>query len=162
MTIGGTYYFRHNNRALCSYKFPSASRVPDFKPWVKVTMPPDFKSKTQIIQETANWQYDADGNHKWEGNNELYVLFSFEGLIRIKYVPVPAEITSLDQTLEIDDITATAGAYYLAEHFAMADMNSELAALCRDKYRQLKMESMLNKPLTTAEIIDVYGIQEIR
>jgi hypothetical protein len=124
-------------------------------------MPSDFKSKTQIINEFPSWQYSDNNTHKWEGANELYVLFSYEGLIRIKYIPVPKEITSLDQTLEIDDITAISGAYYLAEHFALADQNSELASMCRSKFKELKRESLLNNPLTPSEIKDVYGVSNI-
>ena len=161
MTISGIYYFKHNNRALSAYKLPSASKVPDFKPWVKITMPADFKSRTQIINETQMWQYSESNNHKWEGNNELYVLFSYEGIIRIKYIPIPVEITTLEQTLEIDDISAQSGAYYLAEHFAMADQNDTLAAMCRNKYRELKMESIIRNPLTPTEIVDVYNTSSI-
>lgn len=158
MTFGGNYYFRHNNRALSPYKFASADKVPDFKPWYKVQMPSDFKSRTQIIDEYPSWQYSEANNHRWEGNNELYVLFSYEGLIRIKYVPIPAKITALTQTLEVDEITATSGAYYLATHFAMADQNDSLAQLCRDKFRELKIDSMVRQPLSPSEIKDVYGI----
>lgn len=161
MTISGLYFFRHNNRALCANKYKTVSQVPDFKPWIRIKMPSDFKSRTQIINEHEPWQYTDSGNHKWEGSNELYVLFSYEGIIRIKYIPVPKEITSLDQTLEIDTITAQAGAYYLAEHFAIADQNDELARMCRSKYKELKMESMLKNPLTPSEIKDVYGISSI-
>ena len=161
MRISGDYYFRHNNRALCPYKYKSAKDVPDFKPWIRVKMPDDFKSRTQVISEFTSWQYEEGGNFKWEGNKELYVLFSYEGLIRIKYVPIPTEITDLNQTLEIDEITAQAGAYYLAEHFAMADMNEELAAMCRRKYRELKAESMIKLPLTPSEIKDVYGVSDV-
>jgi len=163
MTISGSYYFRHNNRALSVYKFATADKVPDFKPWVKVTMPTDFKSRSQIISEYPNWQYqEGSSSVKWEGANELYVMFSYEGLIRIKYIPVPAKITVLTQTLEIDEITATSGAYYLAEHFAMADQNTELAQRCKEKFRELKIDSMIKSPLQPAEIKDLYGISQIK
>lgn len=158
MSLSGEYYFKHNNRALCSNKYPSASKVPDFKPWVRIEMPDDFKSRTQMVNEYSPWQYEEGGNHRWEGNKDLYVLFSYEGLIRIKYVPVPTDITSLDQVLEIDDITAQAGAYYLAEHFAISDMNEELANMCKSKYRELKQQAMFKAPLSNSEIIDVYPI----
>lgn len=157
MAISGTYYFRHNNRALCPYKFNSALMVPDFKPWYKISMPSDFKSKSQIIDEYPSWQYSESTQHKWEGKKDLYVRFGYEGLIRIKYVPVPEEITNLDQTLEVDDITAQSGAFYLAEHFALADQNETLAETCSRKFRELKMESMISTPLTPTEIKDVYG-----
>jgi hypothetical protein len=157
MTFSGDYYYRHNNRALSSYKFASADKVPDFKPWYKIEMPSDFHSRKQIISETEPWQYAESNNHHWEGRS-LYVLFSFEGIIRIKYIPVPTEITSLTQELEIDDMAAQAGAYYLAEHFAMSDMDDELARRCKEKYRELKLETMLKEPLAVSEIIDVYDI----
>lgn len=163
MTITGSYYFRHNNRALSPYKFATAANVPDFKPWYKVEMPSDFKSRSQIITEYPNWQYAENSpSIKWEGANELWVLFSYEGLIRIKYVPVPAKITALTQTLEIDDVAATSGAYYLAEHFAMADQNDALAARCKEKFRELKIESMIKSPLQPAEIKDVYSVIDIK
>ncbi len=163
MTISGSYYFRHSNRALSVYKFASALSVPDFKPWYKVTMPTDFKSRSQIVSEYPNWQYqEGSSSIKWEGANELYVMFSYEGLIRIKYVPVPAKITALTQTLEIDDVSAVAGSYYLAEHFAMADQNSELAAKCKEKFRELKIDSMIKQPLQPAEIKDIYAISSIK
>jgi hypothetical protein len=163
MAVSGTYYFRHNNRALSPYKFASADKVPDFKPWYKVTMPSDFKSRSQIISEYPSWQYqEGSPSVKWEGANELWVLFSYEGLIRIKYVPVPTKITDLGQTLEIDDVAATSGAYYLAEHFAMADQNDMLAARCKEKFRELKIDSMLKQPLQPAEIKDIYGIGQIK
>jgi len=163
MAISGTYYFRHNNRALSPYKFSSADKVPYFKPWYKVQMPSDFKSRSQIVTEYPSWQYqEGSPSIKWEGANELYVLFSYEGLIRIKYIPVPTKITDLNQTLEIDDITAASGAYYLAEHFAMSDMNDELARRCREKFRELKIDSMVKQPLQPADIKDVYGISSIQ
>lgn len=163
MTISGSYYFRHSNRALSVYKFATASAVPDFKPWYKITMPSDFKSRSQIISEYPSWQYvEGTPSVKWEGANELYVMFSYEGLIRIKYIPVPTKITDLSQTLEIDEITCISGSYYLAEHFAMADQNSELAGRCKEKFRELKVDSMIKQPLQPAEIKDIYAIGEIK
>lgn len=161
LRFSGQYYYRHTHRALCPYKFASIDKVPDFTPWIKVVMPDDFKDKAQIIDEFPMWQYSESTNHKWEGNNELYVLFSYEGTVRIKYIPIPAKIASLTQTLELDDVTATSGAYYLAEHFAMADQNDTLAKKCKEKFKELKVDSMVKKPLTPTEIKDVYGVTNI-
>jgi hypothetical protein len=162
LRFSGTYYYRHTNRALCPYKYQAAADVQDFMPWCKITMPTDFKSKSQIIDEYPNWQYSEVTNHRWEGSNELYVLFSYEGIIRIKYIPVPTKITVLTQTLEVDDITATSGAYYIAEHFAMADQNDALAKKCRDKFKELKIEGMVKTPLAPSDIKDIYGISDIK
>lgn len=158
LRFSGDYYYRCNCRALCPYKYASVSKVPDFKPWYKIEMPTDFKDKSQVIDEYPDWQYEEASHHKWEGNNELYVQFGYEGTIRIKYRPIPAKITSLTQTLEVDEITSTSGAYYLAEHFAMADMNDELARRCRQKFEQLKVDYMVKAPLSPTQIKDVYGV----
>lgn len=156
--FSGDYYYRHTNRALCPHKFATATKVPVFKAWYKVDMPTDFKSRTQVIAEYPMWQYESDAGSKWENGNELYVQFGYEGIIRVNYVPVPVEITALTQTLEIDDVAATSGAYYLAEHYALADQNDSLARMCRDKFKSLKMDSMIQAPLSTSEIVDFYGL----
>ena len=77
-------------------------------------------------------------------------------IAKIENVEIEEEITSLEQTLVISDKNCPSGAYYLAEHFAMADMNEELAAMCRRKYRELKSEAA--KPIPSIGIIDVYGV----
>ena len=157
MTFSGNYYYRHSNRALCPYKFQSAAKVPIFKPWYKVEMPIDFKSRDQVIDEYPMWQYEESACHKWERNKDLYVQFGYEGIIRVNYVPIPAQITSLAQTIELDDITAMSGAYYLAEHYAIADMNDELTSKCRQKFAELKKDALIKNPITNADIIDIYG-----
>jgi hypothetical protein len=156
LRFSGNYYYRHSNRAISPNNYPVITLVPDFKAYYKVTMPTDFKTATQVISEYPSWQY-TEGVHKWEGQ-DLYIQFAYTGTIRITYVPVPAKITSLTQTLEIDDINAMSAAYYLAEHFAMADQNSELASMCRNKFKTLKMESTVKTPLALTQIRDVYNI----
>lgn len=158
LRFSGAYYYRHNNRALCPYKFATADKVPDFKPWYKATMPADFKSRTQVIDEFPDWQYETDSSHKWEGNNELYIQFAYQGIIRIKYIPEPVKITTLTQTLEVDETTAISGAYYLAQHFFLADQNTDLATICQNKYAELKRESMIKQPLSVQQVVDVYNV----
>jgi hypothetical protein len=134
LRFSGNYYYRHNNRTINPNKYPTADKVPDFKAWYKIDMPVDFINKTQVIDEFPEWQYSEANNHRWEGNKEIYVLFSYEGVIRIKYAPIPAKITALTQTLEVDENTAISGAYYLAKQFAIADQNTDLANVCSAKY----------------------------
>lgn len=155
--FSGSYYYRFANRALCPYKYATADKVPDFKAWYKLDMPSDFKTRTQVINEFPEWQYEEDTSHKWENGNELYVQFSYSGIIRINYIPLPVKITSLAQVLEIDEITARSGAYYLAKYFALADQNNDLANVCSAAFKEIKQESMMKQPLTNVEIIDIYS-----
>lgn len=157
LRFSGNYYYRHTNRALCPYKYVSADKVPDFKPWYKVDMPNDFKTRTQVVNEFPEWQYEEDTSHKWENGNDLYVQFAYSGTIRINYIPLPMKITSLSQTIEVDEIAARSGAYFLAKYFALADQNTDLANVCSAEFKEIKAESMTKQPLTNTEIIDVYA-----
>ena len=157
LRFSGNYYYRFNCRALSPYKFPTADKVPDFKAWNRIEMPTDFKNRTQVISEYPSWQYEEDAGSKWENNNELYIQFAYEGIIRVNYIPVPEKITSLTQTIACDDITVMNYVYYLAKMFALADQNTELANVCSAKYKELKQASMMKEPLTNSEIIDVYS-----
>ena len=109
MRISGDYYLGHNNRALCPYKYKSAKDVPDFKPWIRVKMPDDFKSRTQVISEFTSLQYEEGGNFKWGATEELYVLFSYEGLIQVNMYPYQRKSRTQTRTLEIDEITDRMG-----------------------------------------------------
>lgn len=157
LRFSGSYYYRIMNRALSPYKFVSADKVPSFKAWNEIDMPDDFKTKTQVVAEYPEWQYGEDTDTKWENGNKMYVQFSYVGIVRINYIPLPLKITSLTQTLEVDEITARSGAHYLAKYFALADQNTDLANVCSAAYKEIKSESMMKQPLTNTEIIDIYS-----
>jgi hypothetical protein len=156
MRFTGTYYFKTVNRAL--YGLPvSPSKVPDYRPWVKYTMPEDFSMLDMIINEFPVRQYARDANYKWEGKKDLYINYYYEGNIRIVYKPVPTPITDLSQTLEIDDITATTILpYYLGAHL-MLEENSDLASYFNGRFMELKAMATLPKPVSEQAIINVYG-----
>jgi hypothetical protein len=157
LRFSGSYYYRFANRALSPNKYQTADKVPDFKPWYKLDMPADFKSRTQVVDEYSDWQYEEDTSHKWENGNELFVQFGYEGIIRINYIPLPGKITSLTQAIEVDEITARSGAHYLAKYFALSDQNTDLANVCSAAYKEIKQDSMIKQPLTNSEIIDIYS-----
>jgi hypothetical protein len=132
--------------------------VPEYGEYVKYDMPTNFNSITQITEENPT----SGLYHRWENNKDLYINYAFEGVLKITYKPTPTKITALTQTLEVSESSAIAGAYYLAEHFAMADQNSELAQRCKQKYAELKSEDMRERPLFPQSITDVYNIAGIK
>jgi len=148
----GSYYYQFYDFALFEGTFPSCSRVPQYGKYIKYDMPSNFSSVTQISEENPR----SGLYHKWENNDELYIDYNYEGVLKITYKPTPAKITVLTQTLEIPETSAIAGAYYLAEHFALSDQNSELAQKCANKYAELKSEDKKQRPLESQAIIDVY------
>lgn len=129
--------------------------------WIKFTIPSNLKS----IKDMMFINDDSDISsidYKRFGMNDIYFYFKDTGTVRMLYIPIPTKVTALTQTLEVDDIAATSGAYYLAEHFALADQNSELAAKCRNEFAELKNDSVVKSPLLQQEIKDSYGISAIK
>lgn len=153
--FSGTYYYKTVNRALFVEPF-SLTRIPDYRMWTKHSMPNDFKSVDQIIEEESGGGYSIDASYKWEGKKDLYINYNFNGNIRIVYKPVPTKITSLTDSIEVDDITAMSGAYYLAAHLLLVeDPNS--ASFFNSVYEDLKREAVIKSPASENPIQDVYG-----
>jgi hypothetical protein len=130
--------------------------------WVKYNIPSGTKKIKDIIFIDSDSQQISSIQYRQFGKADVYFYFSKNGTVRMMYVPFPAKVTNIGQTLEVDEGCAISGAYYLAEHFALADQNDELAKICRDKYKELKLDSMVKTPLSPTEIRDVYGIGQIK
>jgi hypothetical protein len=127
--------------------------------WDKFALPTNLKRIKEIMFINSESQISSIP-YKRFGDSDIYLYFNDTGTARMLYVPIPAKITALTQSLEVDENIATSGAYYLAEHFALADQNSELAAMCRDKFAQLSIQKP--KPINSADIIDCYNIAGIK
>lgn len=155
----GPYYFRTVNRALFGMPLDPA-KIPDYKPWYKVTMPNDFKSVDTIIDEVSDRQYTKDSTYKWEGRKDLYINYYYAGKVRIVYKPVPIVISDLAQTLQLDEITSMSGAYYLASHLLLIE-DPASANFFQQMFEQLRLESNIKQPVSEAKIVDVYGIHSM-
>lgn len=151
----GPYYYRTLNRALFGVPLP-LSRVPDYKPWYKVTMPNDFKSVDQVVEEYPDRQYSKSSTYKWEGRKDLYVNYYYVGKVRVVYKPVPTTITDLTQTLQIDEVTSISGSYFLAAHLILIE-DPDSASFFNGMFEQLRLESNIKQPVSEAKIVDVYG-----
>jgi len=156
LTFDGLTHYRHSNRCLFSYPF-AADRIPDYSAWVKITMPSNFQSRDQIIEEKATG-YTDHYPYKWEGHKDLYISYNFEGNIRVVYKPVPTPLTTIDSVLEIDDITAQAVVYYIGARLAPFE-NKELVMFFESKFSELKIENSKASPVSESEITDFYGIR---
>jgi hypothetical protein len=156
IVFDGTTHYRHTNTCLYSYPF-AADRIPDYRPWIKVEMPSGFHSRDQIIEETATRQYNLSTSYKWEGWKDLYINYYFDGNVRVVYKPIPTTLTSVNDVLEIDDVTAQGIAYYIASRLAPFE-NKELVNFFEGKFLELKLDNTRATPATEEQILDVYRI----
>lgn len=152
--FAGNNYYRTLNRALFGVSF---AEVPDYRPWVKKTMPDDFKSVNEIVEEYPDRQYRQDANYKWEGRRNLYINYYFVGRVRIVYRPVPAVITTLTDIMQVDDVTArTIMPNGLAAHLMLTE-NPAAASFFNQRYEELKFQASKRPPGASEMIGNVYG-----
>ncbi len=151
---GGTYA-RITNYALFNISFYTG-REPIYRPWIKYTMPSDFKSVEEIIEEFPVKRYEKSASYKWEGRKDLYINYNYEGSLRVIYKPIPITITDLAQTLQVDEITSMSGAYFLAAHLLLVE-DPGSASYFNERYQDLKSESNLKQPSAEVKIEDIYG-----
>lgn len=123
--------------------------------WVKYELPSNYKSIKEVIFEINDGKGLTNVNYKTFGENELYVYYIQEGNLRVCYYAIPTKITSLNQALQIDEITATALAWFLAWQFKLANQD-DTADEFKQKYESLRRESMIKPPAGFTEIIDYY------
>jgi hypothetical protein len=153
----GQYRYLITNYALFSVPV-APSKVPDYRPWIKKEMPSVFKSLDSVIEEYPQRQYAKSNNYKWEGRKDLYINYYYEGSIRVVYKPVPIQITSMDQTLEVDEISCMSGAYFLATHLLLVE-DPDSSNFFSQRYMEMKLENNIRQPATIEQIIDVYGVK---
>ena len=151
--LSGATYYNATNMALYSYPM-LADRVPDFRPWVKHSMPDDFKSLDQIVKESATG-YVKDQSFKWEGKGDLYVAHDYVGKIRIVYKPIPVAITDLAQTMAFDDVTCMSASYFLASHVLIVE-DPASASFFQQVYEELRNGNRVFQPSAESAIIDAY------
>lgn len=154
--FGGTYEYTFTNYAMFKESIKTA-RIPAYAPWVKVTLPSDFKSLDQVVSEYPEGQYGRDKFYKWENATDLYVDYSFEGTFRINYRPIPAVVSTMSQNLDLDDVTCRTLLPYGLTAELFKEENEMIAKFARARYVELKQASMLRKPSTSQDIVDVYG-----
>lgn len=153
--ITGTTHFRYAN--VCLFAEPFATgKVPSFRPYFKITMPDNFRSTDQITNESPVNSYSKSANYKWESFKDLYVNYNYEGNIRIIYKPIPITLTSLDDYLEIDDITSQGIVFYMAARLALFK-KKEFAQFFEDEFQEWLAESK-DTQSSEQKIIDVYGL----
>ena len=156
--LSGTYRYICRNRALYDAPFALAADVPAFGIWVEKTMPADFKSLDQVINEDEVNGYIKQSAIKWEGKNKLFISYYYSGNIRIIYKPIPIEITALTQTLQIDDITATTIMPYGLAAQLMVHEDPQKANFFQQRFEELKKAADKPMPAGETTIYDTYNL----
>jgi len=156
LKLTGSSYYRCRNRALYEPIFEDDDDVPEYSPWVLQTLPADFKALDMVVQEFPKRQYDQSAPYKFEKPNRLYFNYSFKGMIRIIYKPIPVTIIAETQTLEIDDVVAKALAFYVASWISPYE-NQSMTNPFFQKFEELRIEASEVGPATEETISNVYG-----
>lgn len=155
----GSTYFVFQNCALLEEKFSSASKVPNYRKYIKATLPTDLYFINEVIVETEN-VYTNDPAYKIEENGntrELFYRNDFDGTLKLIYRAYPTELTAMTDNLDCDRMTETLLAYALAMYFATEDNNENLYSILKMRYNELKNIASLPKVQPLQKVVNVYG-----
>lgn len=155
--IYGSTYYRYRNIALFDIPFAS-DRIPNYAPYFKVELPNDFRSIETIVKEEwqTSKQYTTFTDFKWEGSNELYVSWFFDGNVRIKYNAIPTPIADINGELSVDDIASDAIVYFVTAKVAPYE-NKDLVNYYEQKFNDFKFSLKTNQPVASTQVENVYG-----
>ena len=123
--------------------------------YISHTMPTDFKNETQIISIETGESYQRATDFKWENSNTLLIPDTFVGTIKVIYTPIPDALTSVSDTLVVDDIICTTVLTYGLASRLLTNENKALASYFNDLYTEAKNKPKKRK-LATAETIKDY------
>jgi len=155
MRMSGTTFYRHENRCLYSYPFKSDA-IPEYRPWIPITMPSDFGELDEIIDEHPVRQYSQDGNYKWEGFDKLYINYFYEGTLRVIYNPTPTIVTlGTDTVILPNPIALEFCNNFVAARMATTE-NPQLVNYFEQKANELMFKANKTGPSSEEAITDVY------
>lgn len=152
--FSGSYYYTFTNYALFKETFDVITKIPTYRPYVKITMPTDFDSLNEVITEDGDYVLGID--FKFEGK-DMYIPYDFEGNMRIIYRPILTMITALTQTLELDGSLCRSVIPYGLGAKLMVNENSDIAQYLQNVYDELKQTMKKKRPAERTKIIDYYG-----
>jgi len=154
--FSGTNRYVFTNYALFSAPFATDNDVATYRPWVEKQMPTDFKSVEQITEEYYDGEYAKSSVYKWEGRKNLFIDYYYEGNIRIVYRPIPSAITSLTDTLQVDDVTARSVLPWGLAQELYKDDETKFNYF-RSRYNEMKTQAMIKPPTSEQQIKNYYG-----
>jgi len=152
--FSGTYFYNYKNWALYEQNFYT---VPSYEPYVKYEMPDNFGRLYEKVKLVPRYDYVNDGILKWEGHNELYIHYNFEGEVRIRYIPIPTLLTALTDEIELDEIIARQVLPYGLAAKLMIHEDLTKAQYFETSYLDQRVRILKKQPVSASEIEDIYG-----
>lgn len=157
LRFAGSYYYRTINRAMFGASFALVADIPNYEPWVPIIMPTDFKSVNEVIEEFPERQYQNISNYKWEGRNKLYINYYYMGKIRVVYRPVPIAITTLTDSMQLDDVTCRTIVPCGLAAMLLIQENASVASFFQSRFEELKQTAGKQPPAASEQITNIYA-----
>ena len=156
LLFSGTTHYRHVNR--CLYDIPyKLSKIPAYREWIPFEMPSDFGTLEEIIAQYPVGNYAQVAGYKWEGRKRLLVNIGFEGSIKVIYKPIPVQLTTVNDEVEVyNPIAQQFLRFFVAAKLATTE-NPDLVNFFEGKANEMKYEALKGEPASEELIQDYYG-----
>ncbi len=151
--FSGTTFYRHQNRCLFPYSFKT---IPDYRPWIPVTLPDDFAEVDEVICEKPERQYGQDSNFKQEGFGLFYINYFFDGTLRVIYAVQVVDIVALTDIVKLPNPIAREFVTNFVAARLCNKFNPILTNFFEDKSNELLFKAQSKGPASEESISDVY------
>jgi len=151
--FSGTTFYRHQNRCLFPYSFKV---IPEYRPWIPVTLPNNFAEINEVICEKPERQYGQDADFKQEGFNKLYINYFFDGTLRVIYSTQIVEVTALTDLVQLPNQLSREFVNNFVAARLCNKFNPVLTNYFEDKSNELLFKAQSKGPASVESITDVY------
>jgi hypothetical protein len=163
--FSGSYPYRIRNTALFSTVFAGSTYIPDYREYVKYTMPTDFFELDKIVWEDGQVR-EKFADYYWENPKTLCIKYDYQGSFTVFYWKYPTDISSDDTTpstydsttLEVSTLGQEVLAYGAAAELLLTDpSNQSSAAVLQNMYNYKRSELTLENVPSNEILINLTG-----
>ena len=113
MRFSGSYPYNIRNRAFFANLFASASKVPDYTPYVTYIMPSDFYEIDKVVNTTDNQVYNDTLDYRRVGRRQVIFSYDTKGEIDVNYFKYPVNMYDQDTVTVYTDTASYLKLYHL-------------------------------------------------
>ena len=151
--LAGDYVFGVNNYALYKAEYET---VPSFAPYVLEDMPSDFNAFEDVVSIECG-EYSQNKPYQWEENGQLYVDVDYSGVIRVIYYPNVVAITSMTDSLVLNERLCKSTVAYMLGMELYKEANDILYNHFYKMYLDTKSMNKTPRKSNTGTVYNEYG-----
>jgi hypothetical protein len=159
--LSGSYPYPVKNYALWNITFKDDASVPDYRPFISVSLPSDFLDINETVHRNEELILPSGHLRLDIANRTILIPYDFVGTFEIHYFKKPTVIDSTTLTTYefelVDGLALTAIPYYIAGVMISEEMG-EVSNFCMQRYDEIRGMLMSHSGNKSANVTQVNNV----